>query len=559
MNKKLFMLFMLLPTLTVCAQDHKVTRKPKESVPLKKEIKAVSKKKKDVHSTPQKKEKEETPYEDVATLKPGESYSKVHKYGSNGLAVVEIERPYGKKYGLIDKEGNVVVPLMYDKIGENRIYVQSSAVWVEHQKYWPVIKRTKDGLRQGCIDAVGNLAIPLDYEEVPEKVMDTERILKVKKNGKWGCLNLDGREVLPCIYDEMDDFRYGNPAFVKKDGKYAFVNALGDFITPFCYTTAASCLSNRAPVSKNGKYGYIDWMGNEIVPLVYDYAFPFYGGLGGVVKNEKLGFIDRYGKVVIPFDYDCRDIDRRFISAGIQYFSYGVIALVIKNGKTGGINNKNEIILPFEYNWDGRITSLGVACLYQYDDNNLKKDLYMDYGGNLYSSWNKEIEKTDSVLASKGIAEGQYRLGYKSYQEKKYDIASNMFLKAAKQNHAPSQYMLGLFAEYGYGRSKSYDDAAKWYEKAVLGDNPSAMNRLGQIYYYGHLQSGKNLDRAFKLFSKAADQHDPQAMYFLGWMYEYGQTPEKKKNMEKALLFYRKSSQQGYESATKRLAELENR
>lgn len=555
MRRLLFMLFLLRIMSPCVSQDHTVTHEPKEPVPiLYKDKKVESKKKKINHSAPQKTQKDEIPYEEVATLKQGESYSKVHKYGSNGLAVVELKRPYGKKYGLIDKDGNVVVPLMYDKIGTNRSWVEySNIVWVEHQKYWCVIKRTDDGWRQGCIDSGGKLVIPLNYEEVPEKVMDTERLLKVKKNGKWGCLNLDGSELLPCIYDEMDDFRYGNPSFVKKEGKYAFVDALGNFVTPFGYTTASSCLSNRAPVSINGKYGYIDWLGNEIIPLEYEYAFPFYGGLGGVVKNGKLGFIDRHGKVVIPFEYDG---DSRM---GVSYLKFGVVALVKKNGKYGAINKKNEIVLPFVYEWDGSISDFGVAVLYQYGEHFSKKDFYMDTGGNIYTSWNKDIRRTDSVLASKGIAEGQYWLGYKSYREKKYDIASDMFTKAAKQNHAPSQYMLGLFAEYGYGRTKSYDDAAKWYEKAIIGDDPNAMSRLGQILYYGSLSTGKNLDRAFKLFSQAADQHESQAMFYLGWMYEFGQTPEKEKNIEKALLFYRKSSQQGYESATKRLKELENK
>ena len=467
MRRALLTIIMLLAVISMNGQNTTVTRRPstkpttttpktEKSTP--KGGRSQAKSGQQRRQATQAKRAEEIPYEEeVATLKPGESYSRVHKFGSNGLAIVELERPYGKKYGLIDKEGNIVVPLMYDKIAEKETWSSTYPLaWAEHQLYWSVIKKTKDGWRQGCIDANGKLVIPLNYEQVPPKVMDTEKLLKVKKNGKWGCLNLDGSERLPCIYDEMDDFREGNPAFVKKDDKYAFVDALGNFITPFCYSTVRSCSSNRAPVSINGKYGYIDWLGKEIIPLEYEYAFPFYGGLGGVVKNGKLGFIDRHGKVVIPFEYD-RDTKEW----GLRYMMYNVIALIKKNGKYGAINKKNEIVLPFVYSYDGGRTSLEVAPIYIDSENSSRKALYMDYGGNIYNYWNKDIERTDSVLASKGIAEGQHRLGYKSYREKKYDIASDLFTKAAKQNHAPSQYMLGLFAEFGYGHNKSYEDAAK--------------------------------------------------------------------------------------------------
>lgn len=502
--------------------------------------------------------KHEILYEDVAKLKQGETYSEIYKYGSNGLAVVRIERPYGDKYGLIDKEGNVVVPLMYDNLGLNNHEHEKKFVWVEHQILRKVAKRNDKGeTKNGYIDEKGELVIPLIYDglswaEEQGVVMDTDSLIRVRKDGKWGCIKPNGKEVLPCIYDEMDKFKYGDPSFVKKDGKYAFIDAQGNFITPFVYNTAGSfhsdvsINSNRATVSIDGRYGYIDWLGKEVIPLEYEKAYSFRGGLGGVVKNGKLGFIDRHGKVIIPFEYDPE----------LKYgFREDVVSLVKKNGKWGAINKKNEQVVPFIYEYDGGYTSLGVSCLYQNIGENRKRSFFMSYGGDIYTNWNKELEKTDSVLASKGVAEGQYILGYKFYAKKDYKTAIDWFFKAAKQNHASAQYFLGRMAEFGEGREKNYIDAAKWYECAVKGDNASAMNRLAQIYYYGNLSTGKDKDKAFGLFRQAADQFDPQAMYFLGWMYEHGDAVQK--SIKEATRYYRKSSQQGYASATKRLQELQ--
>ena len=523
-------------------------------------------------------------YEDVTTLKRGEKYSKVYDYGSNGLALVEVKRPYGsgKKYGMIDREGRLVVPLTYDYIGD--YHSDSGRVWREHQKLLRVEKDVfKNGYvvtkKMGYIDASGKVLIPLIYSYVSPWVVVTDKdpFIILEKNGKWGCLKPDGselislvydemdtsynedypirmrkdgkwglfipktNELLPCIYDEMGKFYRGYPLFAKKNGKYGLIDMQGKEITPFKYSTAGEFHSNRAVVSIDGKYGYVNWLGNEVIPLEYEMVNSFddlsgwnEGKYAIAIKNGKAGIIDRKGNVVIPFEYDA-DTNRMF---GFFDNSDCKVAVLKKNGKYGVVNHKNEEILPFIYSLND--CNSNEVKLYPFSGDSYKDMIFIRVYGVYKIKKDYKVQFCDSII-----------------KKEEYKTASEWFLKAAKQGHAGAYLYLGWMAEFGKGRESSYIDAAKLYEEAVKRDNASAMDRLGNIYYYGKVGNGRDYQRAFRLFMQAADHLDSDAMYYLGWMYEYGQGTEK--DMNKALLYYRKSSHQGNVSATERIRELQSK
>ena len=51
--------------------------------------------------------------------------------------------------------------------------------------------------------------------------------------------------------------------------------------------------------------------------------------------------------------------------------------------------------------------------------------------------------------------------------EKSYEEAAKWYEKAAKQGFAEAQFSLGAMYYNGYGVEQSYEEAAKWYEKAA--------------------------------------------------------------------------------------------
>ncbi len=91
------------------------------------------------------------------------------------------------KWGLCKLFGETLLPCTYDYL---RLVAKD------------ILLAEKDGV-YSLIDPAGKQLLALDmYEDVKSDMPSYERIL-VKKNGKWGVLDLKGNQILPCIYTEL--------------------------------------------------------------------------------------------------------------------------------------------------------------------------------------------------------------------------------------------------------------------------------------------------------------------------------------------------------------------
>ena len=75
------------------------------------------------------------------------------------------------------------------------------------------------------------------------------------RDERYGYINEEGKEIIPCIYEEVEDFSEGL-ASVKKDGKWGYINKDGKEIIPFIYDSVRSFSEGLASVEKNGKVCY---------------------------------------------------------------------------------------------------------------------------------------------------------------------------------------------------------------------------------------------------------------------------------------------------------------
>ena len=85
-------------------------------------------------------------------------------------------------------------------------------------------------------------------------------LMKIYLNGKWGGIDIYGKEVVPCKYDRICDFQ-----------------------------------DELALVSLNGSWGFIDKTGKEVIPLKYDYASEFSAGIAATELYGNWGYIDKQG------------------------------------------------------------------------------------------------------------------------------------------------------------------------------------------------------------------------------------------------------------------------
>jgi len=124
----------------------------------------------------------------------------------------------------------------------------------------------------------------------------------VKKDGKYGFLNTDGKLVVPIQFEDAYSF-HDALAPVKLDGKWGYINLTGKTVIPHQFEEAVWFWEGLGAVKKGDFWGFIDKTGKTVIPFEYDYAFAYSEGLAAVVKGECSGYIDKSGNTVIPFIY----------------------------------------------------------------------------------------------------------------------------------------------------------------------------------------------------------------------------------------------------------------
>lgn len=247
------------------------------------------------------------------------------------------------KSGLLDVNGNEVVPCIYDRIvpigrfADDYHYVQEGMIQIQlNGKY-------------GFVNTAGEQIVPCKYDQVQNfsggyaAVGINTGAFSQPDNVPvclWGMVDATGREVVPCQYDpylSTDEVGQGFLA-VRKNGKCGLVNAENQLIVPYKYDGINAFIDGCAVVYQNYQCGYIDKTGKEIVPCKYDMTFGFSEGLAALGKGGYHGYVDTTGKVVIPFQY---------VSA--SDFSEGLAAVWNKNHKAGAIDTTGRVIVPFQY------------------------------------------------------------------------------------------------------------------------------------------------------------------------------------------------------------------
>ncbi|OJJ18652.1 hypothetical protein BKI52_23885 [marine bacterium AO1-C] len=139
---------------------------------------------------------------------------------------------------------------------------------------------------------------------------------------------------------------------VRKDGKVGFTNFQGKLVIPYQYDNARCFQGNFTSIIINSKMGIINRKGAFVVPPKYDLIGQFdEKGLAGIYHKGKIGFVDTTGKLVIPFRYEW------YFSFGVvpryPFFWNGLVAVVKKDSlgepKIGFMNRKGRLVIPAKY------------------------------------------------------------------------------------------------------------------------------------------------------------------------------------------------------------------
>ncbi|MDR2466766.1 MAG: WG repeat-containing protein [Prevotellaceae bacterium] len=249
---------------------------------------------------------------------------------SGGVAAVCLNG----KWGYIDREDKMVVPLKYDKV----------------RKFKEGMAAVRIDGRWGFADMTGREAVAAKYTSVEDF---SEGMAAVRADRKWGFVDREGNEIVPLQYSEVKPFREGMAAVRLKDS-WGFVNAAGAEAIPPAYGGALSFSEGKAAVETGGKWGYIDRTGKEAIAPKYRQACDFSEGMAAVCLNKRWGFIDGSGAEVIPAIYRKSYAENvMFIKPNTVYagrFACGLAPVWIDSEKKFGFVNKTgEMAIPPRY------------------------------------------------------------------------------------------------------------------------------------------------------------------------------------------------------------------
>ncbi|MFN0204360.1 MAG: WG repeat-containing protein [Bacteroidia bacterium] len=157
------------------------------------------------------------------------------------------------------------------------------------------------------------------------------------KGGKWGYTDLEANPIIPFKYDGADLFSKYGTAQVKIGDKYGLINRNGEQVLPCEYEVIFRFQHPIAVARKQGKYGYVSPYGDELTQFVYDQAMPFDVGISRVRKGNLWGGISIEGEFIIPLIYQ-----------QIKTEVKGIM-LVEQSGYWGMLDTLGNTLLPCEY------------------------------------------------------------------------------------------------------------------------------------------------------------------------------------------------------------------
>lgn len=126
----------------------------------------------------------------------------------------------------------------------------------------------------------------------------------LSRENKWGYIDENKNEVIPCIYFYADNFVDGFAIVAKGEKEYGIIDRSGKEIIPFKYEelkTEYYAFREGLVIARLGdKYGIIDKLGKEIVPFKYDDIYFDYGKkhIVNCKLDEKTYLLDFQGNEV---------------------------------------------------------------------------------------------------------------------------------------------------------------------------------------------------------------------------------------------------------------------
>lgn len=244
-------------------------------------------------------------------------YADVYSF-QNGLAIASKYTEDGKyKYGVVDEEGVVYIPVNYDEI----------SLFKEGSNYRDNVYKCQRNGKLGLVNSQDITLLQCEYSSIKH----SGEYVYLVKNGKNGYAELKGtdevKSLIPCIYDKLESYSKDAPMRATYNGKEGMIDGNNKIIIPFEYSNIGKFYNvgsyNMAWVEQDGKYGIYNIDGTVIQPWDIEKAY---------VMNENSG------TTYLTFD-DFPDPSTPYIH-------------IVVNGMTGVLSGKTyKTVIPCKYGY----------------------------------------------------------------------------------------------------------------------------------------------------------------------------------------------------------------
>ncbi len=251
------------------------------------------------------------------------------------------------KWGVIDSSGNIVIDPSYEEMitipnSKNDVFLCIYDVNYGTGEYKTKALNSKNEeifTQYEQVEAISN-------QDANNNIWYEDNVLRVKKDGKYGIINLTGKELTSFQYDEITAIKgIKNTLKVTKDGKVGVIDKEGKEILSTQYIDVTNLGKDNKEgfivKGEDGKYGIVDYSNQTILETKYDEIVKVYGNDMYVVKQaDKQILVKKDGTEVLNNGFD-------EIKEILKNADNGIIYL--QNGKYGVMKTTGEVTIAPEY------------------------------------------------------------------------------------------------------------------------------------------------------------------------------------------------------------------
>lgn len=241
---------------------------------------------------------------------------------SNDMARVDKKVDGKTKQGYIDKKGNIVLPVVYESVGNfidgwgiirkdsNYFFVDRNGSIKDPPRKYDELYDFKSGFARGIIKGKNNNPNTYYYinKDLKEELTISSKeaysfwddVAVIKRDKEYELMNKKGEIVKSLGTIDVVKFSVEGLLAIRNNGKWGYINNRGDLVIATKYDSCDVFKHGFARVRMGNKWGIIDRTGTQIIESKYESIFPGENGIFIFYENGSWGVIDKTGKVIAP-------------------------------------------------------------------------------------------------------------------------------------------------------------------------------------------------------------------------------------------------------------------